>query len=204
MHVALALVSMLALMLPAVASAHVVVVPAESDAGGWERYTVLVPTEKESPTVRVELRLPTGIEVIAIESKPGWTGRYEPFPIGAARVEWKGGRIPSGEFLAFEFLAWNPPAARVLKWQATQWYEDGTNERWGGEGAAGHHDSSTTLKPGKGSGAGMHRHGRGATGADGSRGLPQTLTRLSAPRSPGHPPRPEAVSAARPWRARPR
>jgi uncharacterized protein YcnI len=141
------------LALPVVASAHVIVVPEQSEAGGWERYTMLVPTEKSSPTVRVELRLPTGIDVIAVESKSGWEARYEPFPIGAARVEWKGGRIPEGEFVSFEFLAWNPPAPRVLEWQATQWYEDGTNERW-----ADHDASRTTLVPGTGSHGGMHRH----------------------------------------------
>jgi uncharacterized protein YcnI len=116
-----------------------------------------VPTEKPSPTVRVELKLPTGMDVIAVESKPGWAGTYEPFPIGASRVEWKGGRIPSGEFLSFEFLAWNPPAARVIKWESTQWYEDGTSERWVGD-----HSSSTTLKPSSGDHPASHRHGGAA------------------------------------------
>ena len=157
MRAVLALV--LVLVVPVVVDAHVIVVPEQSEAGGWERYTILVPTEKESPTVRVELRLPTGIEVVAVESKPGWQGRYEPFPIGAARVEWKGGRIPSGEFLSFDFLAWNPPAARVLKWDATQWYEDGTSERWGGAGDEDHSTSSTTLQPGSGTRQSVNRHG---------------------------------------------
>lgn len=155
MRAAFALV--LVLVLPVAVGAHVIVVPEQSEAGGWERYTILVPTEKASPTVRVELQLPTGVDVIAVESKPGWTGTYEPFPIGSARVAWKGGRIPSGEFLSFEFLAWNPPAARVLKWVATQWYEDGTSERWGAGDPT--HASSTTLKPSSGDHQGMHRHG---------------------------------------------
>jgi uncharacterized protein YcnI len=149
----------LVLMLPRLGAAHVAVLPEESEAGGWERYTILVPTEKASPTVRVELRLPTGMEVVAVESKQGWEGHYDPFPIGAARVEWKGGRIPEGEFLSFEFLAWNPPAARVVEWQATQWYEDGTNDRWGGGQDDDHHTSRTTLKPGSGAKSGIHRHG---------------------------------------------
>ncbi len=148
---------LLLLVSPAGVAAHMVVLPEQSDAGGWERYTILVPTEKASPTVRVAVKLPTGMDVIAVESKPGWEGRYEPFPVGAARVEWKGGRIPEGEFVSFEFLAWNPPAARVIKWEATQWYEDGTNDRWGG-GADPHHDSSTTLAVPKDGRKGMHRH----------------------------------------------
>ncbi len=154
MRAALAL--LFVLVVPAVGRAHVVVLPAHSEAGGWERYTVLVPTEKDSPTVRVEVRLPTGIEMIAVEAKPGWEGRYEPFPVGASRVEWTGGRIPSGAFVSFEFLAWNPPKAGVLEWQATQWYEDGTNDRWGA--GDDHHKSRTTLKPSTTPKAGLHRH----------------------------------------------
>jgi uncharacterized protein YcnI len=143
---------------PVVAAAHVVVEPEQSEAGSWERYTVLVPTEKESPTVRIEVRLPTGVDVVAVESKPGWEAHYDPFPIGAAHVEWKGGRIPSGEFVSFEFLAWNPPAPRVLEWQATQFYEDGTSDHWGGDKDEEHHTSRTTLTPNKGGHGGIHRH----------------------------------------------
>jgi uncharacterized protein YcnI len=145
---------------PAVAGAHIVVVPDQSEAGSWERYTVLVPTEKESATVRVQVRLPNGINVIAVEAKPGWEGHYDPFPIGAARVEWKGGRIPPEQFVSFEFLAWNPPAARVLTWEATQWYEDGTSDKWGAGDPE--HASTTTLKPSSGHEKGMHHHGDGA------------------------------------------
>ena len=135
------------------AGAHVIVVPDTSEAAGWERYTVIVPTEKESPTVRVSVRLPNGMEVIAVESKPGWEGRYEPFPLGASHVEWKGGRIGPGQFVAFDFLAWNPPAVKPISWEATQFYEDGTNERW-----ADDHGSTTTLTPNTGKRGGLHRH----------------------------------------------
>jgi uncharacterized protein YcnI len=156
MRVALPLVVVLALLGAArPVRAHVVVQPAESAAGGWQRYTVLVPTEKVSPTVRVEVRLPVGMEIVAVESKPGWTASHSPFPAGAATVQWKGGRIPRGEFLSFEFLAWNPPAARTISWVATQWYEDETSDRWGGEGDEDH-ASETVLRPAK-EGAKDHR-----------------------------------------------
>ena len=46
---------LLVLVLPVVASAHVIVVPDASEAGGWERYTILVPTEDESPTVEQQI-----------------------------------------------------------------------------------------------------------------------------------------------------
>src|SRR6266478_1343820 len=67
-------------------SAHVMVLPTASTAGGVERYTVIVPTEGKSATVRLEVRLPMGVEVAAIESKPGWQGANRPFPVGAARA----------------------------------------------------------------------------------------------------------------------
>ena len=148
----------LVLVLAAPVSAHVMVLPATSAAGGVERYSVVVPTEGESATVRVELRVPLGVDVVAIESKSGWQGANRPFPIGAATLEWKGGRIPPGEMMSFDFLALNPKAAHALTWNATQWYEDGTSDRWGEGASADHHASTTTLAPAKAPAAGHEAH----------------------------------------------
>jgi len=143
--------------------AHVVVLPRESEASGWERYTVITPTEKASPTVRVRVVLPVGMEVVALGSKAGWKGVYKPFPVGAATVQWQaeagaeGGRIPKGEFTSFEFLAWNPPAARTVSWVATQWYEDETSDTWGGEGDP-EHASTTVLRASKDPPKHHHKH----------------------------------------------
>ncbi len=142
------------------AAAHVVVLPEESAAGGWERYTLLVPTEKKSPTVRIALKLPVGVEVVAVESKPGWEAVYEPFPLGAAHVRWSGGRIPDGQLVTFDFLAWNPKTARTLTWDATQWYEDGTSDHWGEPGNPERPASETVLTEARaGHGHGHHHHG---------------------------------------------
>jgi uncharacterized protein YcnI len=140
------------------AVAHMVVEPATSTAGGAQRYTLVVPTEGNSATVRVELRLPMGVDVAAVESKPGWQASNQAFPIGAATVRWSGGKIPPGEMVSFEFLAVNPPAPRVLTWNATQWYEDGSSERWGG-GDEDHHASTTTLVAAESGSAPGHEHG---------------------------------------------
>ena len=142
------------------AAAHMVVLPETSTAGGTERYVVLVPTEGQSPTVRIELRLPMGVDVAAVESKPGWQASNEAFPVGAATVRWSGGRIPPGEMLSFEFLAVNPPAARVLTWNATQWYEDGSSDRWGAGAPTDHQASTTTLRAADtGAGGSLAGHG---------------------------------------------
>jgi uncharacterized protein YcnI len=142
MRVALAFGVVLALAAPA--RAHMVVEPATSTAGAQQRYTLIVPTESQSPTVRVELRLPAGVDVFAVEAKPGWEASNSPFPVGAATVRWTGGRIPPGQMATFEFLATNPASARTLTWNAVQWFEDGTSERWG-DGAPADHEASTTA-----------------------------------------------------------
>lgn len=143
MRAALAFGLLLALATPA--RGHMVVEPASSAAGGPQRYTLVVPTEGASATVRVELRLPMGMDVVALEAKPGWEASNNPFPVGAATLRWSGGRIPPGQMTTFEFLATNPPAARTLEWNAAQWFEDGTSERWGQGGPADHAASTTTL-----------------------------------------------------------
>ena len=132
-------------MLGAPVSAHMVVLPAASRAGGVERYTLVVPTEGHSATVRIELRIPMGVEVATLEAKPGWQGANEPFPIGAATLRWSGGRISPGEMVSFDFLVLNPPAAPTLTWNATQWYEDGSSDVWGDGAPPDHHASTTTL-----------------------------------------------------------
>jgi uncharacterized protein YcnI len=171
------------------AAAHVVVLPATSTAGGWERYSLLVPTESDSPTVRVVLKLPLGIEIVAIEAKPGWDARHDPFPLGAATLTWTGGRIPKGQMLSFDFMAWNPTTARTLTWEATQWYEDGASERWGGAGDDEHHASTTTLAAGDGAGTARHG-GHVHAGAP-----PPPAARTPAPLASGPPPAAAAAPA---------
>ncbi len=162
------------------AAAHMVVLPETSTAGAAQRYTLIVPTEGEAATVRVELRLPMGVDVAAVESKPGWQAVNQAFPIGAATLRWSGGRIPPGEMVSFDFLAVNPPAARVLTWNATQWYEDGSSDRWGDGAPDDHHASTTTLRASEG-GAPAHEHGdHHGPGADAGPAAP------AAPAAPAH------------------
>src|SRR2546428_6447902 len=109
----LAVTLLLALGSVASVSAHVMVLPTASRAGGVERYTVIVPTEGKSATVRLEVRLPMGIEVVAIESKPGWQGANRPFPVGAATIGWTGGGRPPGGGVRFGFFGVDSAAPRA-------------------------------------------------------------------------------------------
>ena len=64
------------MLLVGIASAHVVVYPKEATQGSYEVFTVRVPSEKESATVKVEVKFPLdSVAVSRFEPKAGW--KYE-------------------------------------------------------------------------------------------------------------------------------
>jgi uncharacterized protein YcnI len=190
----IALVLALVTVLGEPVEAHMVVLPARSVVGGTERYTLIVPTEGRSATVRVELRVPMGVEIAALEAKPGWNGAHEPFPIGAATLRWSGGRIPPGQMVSFDFLAVNPRKGGALTWSAVQGFEDGTSERWGEGGPPDHHAATTVLLETTDEAAPPHRHDAGSAGPQeaehgmgddrGGEHAPPTNTGTAPPASP--------------------
>jgi uncharacterized protein YcnI len=124
----------LSLLLPVLASAHVVVKPSETGVGEWQTFNVSVPSEKESPTVSVKLLIPEGLESVAPNVKPGWnvkvvkTGEGESAVV--TEIDWTGGSIPGGLRDDFFFSGHVPAEATTLKWKAYQTYGDGTVVAW--------------------------------------------------------------------------
>ena len=57
------------------AFAHVRVSPSESSAGATQKYTMSVPTEKQSPTVRIEVTFPASVTVTSLGVTQGWTAQ---------------------------------------------------------------------------------------------------------------------------------
>ncbi|UQZ36242.1 hypothetical protein C2I18_23580 [Paenibacillus sp. PK3_47] len=158
---ALAAPSLAALMLfAAVASAHVTVAPAQSATGAWETYTLKVPSEKESATVRIDLRIPEGAEFKQYEPSPGWDVTIE-----GNKVSWiaTGEGILAGQFQRFYFTAKNPDSAGDIAWNAYQHYADGSLVQWSGEeGSATPHSVTEIVQ----STAGDSGHSHGAAAAD--------------------------------------
>ena len=118
------------------ALAHVTISPTESSTGASETYTMRVPTERDSATVRIEAEFPTGMTVSDFESKAGWT--IEPTTDAEGHVVsavWSGGSIPPGQAEQFSFTAQNPGAATTLTWQVVQTHADGSTAEWVGERA---------------------------------------------------------------------
>src|SRR5574341_1637626 len=75
-------------------AAHVGVTPREVRPATSETFTVRVPTEQETATIRVRMEFPDGVTVSRFQPKPGWQRQVE--RDGAGRITaviWSGGRI---------------------------------------------------------------------------------------------------------------
>ncbi|MBX5445260.1 YcnI family protein [Sphaerobacter sp.] len=137
------------LVMTGVASAHVTVWPREATAGSFEKYTVRVPTEKDIPTVKVELIFPQGLRVSSFQPKPGWTYEVQRDAAGnITGVIWSGGSIGPGEFDEFAFVAANPQEPGELVFVAHQTYADGSVVSWEGPPGSENPASVTTIVAG--------------------------------------------------------
>ena len=119
----------LALLVAPIAFGHIRIAPTESTFGARERYTMRVPNEKQSATIRVEGEFPAGLDVYNFEFKPGWKIDFKKDDKGKIIGAVWTGRIQPYEFVEFGMLAINPKQgdARML-WKFHQYYEDGTKE----------------------------------------------------------------------------
>lgn len=144
----------LVLLFAAVASAHVTVAPSQSSTGAWETYTLKVPTEKNSPTTQIDLRMPEGVEFKQYEATPGWKVTVE-----GNKVSWiaDGEGIQPGQFQRFTFTAKNPDQAGKIAWNAYQHYADGSLVQWSGEEGAETPHSVTVISGA--AGGQEHSHG---------------------------------------------
>lgn len=118
------------------AVAHVIVLPRESASANQE-YTMRVPTERNTATVRIEAEFPAAVDISSFEQKPGWN--IEPKKDSSGKIigaSWSGSSIAPREVMEFRFLARNPSEETKLVWRVVQIYEDGSRSEWtGAEGS---------------------------------------------------------------------
>jgi uncharacterized protein YcnI len=119
-----------ALLFAETAFAHVTVWPQQSRAGMAERYTVRVPTERNVPTVSVELEVPTTVTVTGVLAPAGFTYETKREGNRITSITWKQ-EIKPGEVGEFVFFARNPAASQIV-WKAHQRYADSQVEDWVG------------------------------------------------------------------------
>jgi uncharacterized protein YcnI len=116
-----------------VAAAHIIVDPTESQAGKTQLYTIVVPSEKRSDTVQVEVQFPRVLAVLQLQAPAGW--KVTPERDGSGHILgalWEGGSVPFEQFVEFGVLAQNPSGAGGLAWSAVQTYADGSEVQWVG------------------------------------------------------------------------
>lgn len=120
------------LLLPVTLGAHAVVQPAEAPPGAYQRYVLRVPTEREVPTTRVEIRFPAAVTVVSFADVPGW--ELEVMTDSAGRIvgaAWTGS-LPPQRFVEFPFIAVNPREDVTIAWPVTQTYAGGEVVEWAG------------------------------------------------------------------------
>jgi uncharacterized protein YcnI len=116
------------------ADGHVTIFPRESQTGDEQQYTMRVPTERDTPTVRIEAEFPREVSVTEIDSKDGWQVERRVDADGrVVGAVWSGGSIAPGAAEEFGFLARNPSEEATLTWRVVQIHADGSRTEWVGE-----------------------------------------------------------------------
>jgi uncharacterized protein YcnI len=110
------------------ASAHIKVLPVESRLGATETYRITVPTEGQVSTVRIELVIPDGVELVSVADAAD-AHEVRKATDGASVITWRG-EIPPGWAREYYFTARNPKAGTVISWQAHQFFSDGSTADW--------------------------------------------------------------------------
>ncbi|SCW46920.1 Uncharacterized protein YcnI [Paenibacillus tianmuensis] len=162
LHFALALGLLASMLGGGFASAHVVVLPKETTQGSYEKFAVRVPTEKDIPTVKIEVKFPLdAVSISSFEPKPGW--KYELTKDANNKITgvvWiaTGDGLGAKEFGEFYMQGKVADTATTITWKAYQTYKDGSVVEWVGADGADKPASVTKVKE-KPAGTGTDSHG---------------------------------------------
>ena len=121
-----------AVLIPAVAQAHITLSPTRSNAGARERYTIRAPNERRVSTVKIEGQFPAAAKVTALQQAPGWVVDIKHDAKGAIVGATWTGDLPPDQFAEFGLQVVNPTTAGALTWTFTQTYANGEVVGWTG------------------------------------------------------------------------
>lgn len=137
----------------AIAGAHVRVFPdsnhAQIAASSYEKFVVRVQVERNVPTTRIDLAIPKGVVVFAVQPKADWQFVLRKTRGFVAAISWTDGRLMPGEFDEFAFLAATPKTPGPIDWDPWQYYENGEIVRWTGPPRSATPHSVTMIQPAK-------------------------------------------------------
>jgi uncharacterized protein YcnI len=128
------------------AAAHVTINPGEWEAGGFARFVIRVPTERDVPTTEVTIQFPESVTSARFMPAPGWERTIEmeqldepiqqgdgeePITERIASVTWSGGTITPDEFMEFgvSFRVPETPGEQLV-FPAIQTYQGGEVVEW--------------------------------------------------------------------------
>lgn len=155
--------------LPAAASAHVTLQPAEGPAGTFKRLDVRVPNERDdAATTKVVVQFPEGFESVSHQPVPGWTATVK---MAGQRVDTltfatKGKGIAPGQFQDFGISVRLPEEPGTsLTFKALQTYSSGEVVRWIGEPGSDEPAPQVRLTEAPGEEAAAHGPAASATPA---------------------------------------
>jgi uncharacterized protein YcnI len=132
------------------ASAHVVVFPKEAVQGSYEKFTARVPSEKDVPTIKVEIKIPETVEISRTMPLAGWTSVLTKDANGKViSVLWTttADGLASTEFGEFSMQGKIDKAATSIVWKAIQTYKDSSIVEWTGDEKSEHPASLTKVNP---------------------------------------------------------
>lgn len=132
------------LLFAGIASAHVVVSPQDALQGTFQEFTVRVPNEKNIPTMKVELDIPTDVDISQLNPVSGWKYALIKDTSGKiTKITWSkiGDGLAPSEFEKFSIAGLISKSATAINWKAHQIYKDGSIVDWVGN------DKSETPAP---------------------------------------------------------
>ncbi len=135
-----------ALVLPPAAAAHVTLNPSEWEAGGFARFAVRVPNERDNAdTIELTVQFPESVISASFQPVPGWDRTVkmvqldepieeegeEPITERIDTVTWSGGSIAPGEFQEFGVSFRVPETVgEDLAFPSVQTYSNDEVVRW--------------------------------------------------------------------------
>ena len=113
------------------AAAHVEPSIEEAPAGGFVTFTLYVGhgCEDDSPTTKLEVQMPEGVEEVTPQFLPGWEATVD--DSDGLVVTWEGGPLPHDQFQQFGLsLAMPDTPGEVAEFPAIQTCESGASTSW--------------------------------------------------------------------------
>ena len=136
---------MIALVMVASLSAHIMVSPLESKAGATQKYEVRVHNEGKLAATGIDLDIPEDLMVMEVAQPASGTFTTKKIGDRITAISWQIDVQPN-KYLALPFTAMNPAAAKEVQWSIREHLADGSVVEWSNKPGAKEKGSVTKVK----------------------------------------------------------